>query len=198
MQNHNRWVSRFLEYKEALGIDLSDLGIGEVDSFLIQWLPTLSRRTRHGVIGVMRKFLGFLHHEDIIKTNLAAQVIGVRAYRDVFLPKGLSRCEVERVLTQVDREKQHGQRDYAVVILLAIYGLRASEVVALQEVRHAHPNDIIDPARTGTVRSIPCYHIGTQCTKWFTLRTTMSVSGIFGLIFRPVPASQKSRHLLDC
>lgn len=48
------------------------------------------------------------------------------------MPAVLSPTEVERVLSATDRSTTYGCRDYAVLLLLARLGLRASEVVSLE------------------------------------------------------------------
>jgi len=130
IRNHRCWVSRFVN-ECGEGAALDTLRIAEVDAFLARWLPSLSRKTRHLPVSALRKFLAFLHRRDIIEADLASQVIGVRAYRDESLPHGIDRCEIKRVLAQVDRSGPNGTRDYAILLLMAVYGLRASEVLGL-------------------------------------------------------------------
>ena len=47
------------------------------------------------------------------------------------IPRSISWAEVERVLAGVDRRTPCGKRDYAILLLLVIYGLRGREVAAL-------------------------------------------------------------------
>lgn len=68
----------------------------------------------------------------MVERDLSSLVISVRIYRNEFLPKGLKRSEIIRVLGQVDRRAEHGMRDYAIMILLATYGLRVSEILSLK------------------------------------------------------------------
>ena len=130
IRNQRRWVSRFMR-ECGKGEALDALRIADVDVFLARWLPSLSRRTRRAPISALRRFLTFLRQQDIIGTDLASQVISVRAYRDESLPHGIDRHEIKRVLAQVDRGGANGARDYAILLLMAVYGLRASEVLAL-------------------------------------------------------------------
>jgi site-specific recombinase XerD len=130
IRNHLCWVSRFVN-ECGNGETLRALRIADVDAFLARWLPSLSRRTRGAPVSVLRRFLAFLRRQDIIGTDLASQVIGVRAYRDESLPHGIERHEIKRVLAGIDRSGAHGVRDYAILLLMAVYGLRASEVLGL-------------------------------------------------------------------
>jgi integrase len=47
------------------------------------------------------------------------------------LPKSLTPDQVERLLASCDRSTPDGQRDYAMLLLLARLGLRAGEVGTL-------------------------------------------------------------------
>ncbi len=79
----------------------------------------------------LRSFLRFLRYEDLIATDLAATVPPVRTWRFSSLPQYLTPEQVEKVLAAVDRTTRLGRRDYAVLLLLARLGLRASEVATL-------------------------------------------------------------------
>jgi len=143
VRSHLRWVSRFLDFRHASGMDGNEIEMSEIDGFLGVWLPSLSRRSRSIPVAMMRRFLRFLYREGITDRNLADLVIGVRIYRNECLPKGLKRSEVIKVLNQVDRESEHGLRDYAIMILFATYGIRASEILCLKLADFDWENDAI-------------------------------------------------------
>jgi site-specific recombinase XerD len=52
-------------------------------------------------------------------------------YRLADIPRSISWDEVRRMLEAVDRRAPLGKRDYAILLLLVTYGLRAREVAAL-------------------------------------------------------------------
>jgi len=82
--------------------------------------------------GTLRLFLRYLHREGILSTDLSRAVPRRRAYRQSSLPRAITWSEVERVLAVPDRRAPIGKRDYAMLLLLATYGLRARDVAALQ------------------------------------------------------------------
>ena len=47
------------------------------------------------------------------------------------IPRSISWDDVRRVLEMIDRRTPIGRRDYAILLLLVTYGLRAREVAAL-------------------------------------------------------------------
>ncbi len=67
----------------------------------------------------------------MIGIDLASAVPSLRTWRFASLPRYLARGEVEKVLDTIDRSTTLGRRDYAVLLLLARLGLRASEVTTL-------------------------------------------------------------------
>ncbi len=82
--------------------------------------------------GALRVFLRYLHRERILTADLSRAVPRRRGHRQAALPRAITCDEVQRVLAVVDRRAPIGKRDYAILLLLATYGLRAREVAALQ------------------------------------------------------------------
>lgn len=81
--------------------------------------------------GVLRVFLRYLHREGVHPRDLSETVEWPQVYRLSGLPRSISWPEVEKVLGCVDRRTPCGKRDYAILLLLVTYGLRAREIVAL-------------------------------------------------------------------
>jgi integrase/recombinase XerD len=89
---------------------------------------------------VLRSFLRYLFREGILRRDLSPAVERRRSYRLAGLPRSISWPEVERVLGSIDRRTPAGKRDYAVLMLLVTYGLRAREVAALTLGRSRPPS----------------------------------------------------------
>lgn len=81
--------------------------------------------------GVVCAFLRFLHLKGFISVALADCVPSIRRWRLAGLPTFLPPEKVQQVLDACDRTTAMGHRDYAVLMLLAKLGLRASDVAAL-------------------------------------------------------------------
>ena len=81
--------------------------------------------------GTVRVFLRYLHREGLVRTDLSATIESPQAYRLADVPRSITWDEVRRVLDGVDRRSRQGKRDYAILVLLVTYGLRAREVSAL-------------------------------------------------------------------
>ncbi|EJC82666.1 site-specific recombinase XerD [Rhizobium leguminosarum bv. trifolii WSM2297] len=80
---------------------------------------------------VIRAFLRYLHLKGFISTALADCVPSIRRWRLAGLPTFLPPEKVQNVLDACDRTTAMGHRDYAVLMILAKLGLRASEVATL-------------------------------------------------------------------
>jgi site-specific recombinase XerD len=63
---------------------------------------------------------------------LASGIPAVACWRLSTVPKYLKPAEVEQLLNSCDQSTARGQRDYAILLLLARLGLRAGELVAMR------------------------------------------------------------------
>lgn len=100
--------------------------------FIIDQGARYSRQTLHAHCSMLRDFLSFLHQRRVLATALAAAVVSPRVYQHEQCPRFLTRAEVEAVLAAVNRDTPIGRRDYAMLLLLALYGLRGGEVLKLR------------------------------------------------------------------
>ncbi len=90
-----------------------------------------------GLCGETRIFLRYLHGEGILATDLSRTVPRVRRWRLSSVPKHLPWQEVRRLIDSVDVTHPDGMRDKAILLLLAVLGLRNIEV-RLLEFSHIH------------------------------------------------------------
>jgi integrase/recombinase XerD len=125
-------VRRFLT--ERFGnkaLHLEDLRPRDIHRFILRQVPRGSRNYAKLMVTALRSFLRFLFQRGAIKTDLLAGVPGVANWRLSHLPKSLPPDQVERLLQCCDRRTPSGQRDYAILLLLARLGLRGGEVLAM-------------------------------------------------------------------
>jgi site-specific recombinase XerD len=104
-----------------------------VDAYLEQCCRGLRRASIEDRTVCLRDFLRHLHRSGRTVIDLSDTVIGPRIYEHEDIPSALRAEEVQRVLdvTREDRSSV-GLRDYAILTLLATYGLRAGEIVRLR------------------------------------------------------------------
>lgn len=80
----------------------------------------------------LRVFLRYLHREGILAKDLSRAVPRGRVYQNAAVPRAIPWSDVERAVVSIDRRSALGKRDYAILLLLATYGLRANEVASLK------------------------------------------------------------------
>jgi len=131
--NNVGFINQFLSAKSRKGqLSLSQLRAPDVTSFVRHQAHKLSPGRAQLLVTALRSFLRYLLHQGKIKTDLAICVPTVARWSFSTLPKFLSACSIERVLSRSDRETAIGKRNYAILLLLARLGLRACEIVALK------------------------------------------------------------------
>ena len=133
----NKRTTHALRLLAALGPratleSLPQLGVRDIDAYLKQCCSGLRRATIEDRTVCLRDFLRYLYYSDRTAADLSATVIGPRIYDRENIPSALRAEEVRRVL-EVTRQDLSpiGLRDYAILTLLATYGLRAAEIVSL-------------------------------------------------------------------
>ena len=112
-------------------MNLSELTATDVTKFLQVRARQLSSGRAKLLVTALRSFLRYLRHQGEISVNLAECVPPVAAWSLSTVPKFLAAGAVQRILDQCARDTPDGKRNYAILLLLARLGLRASEVVAL-------------------------------------------------------------------
>jgi integrase/recombinase XerD len=110
---------------------LVDLSPGRLSDFMVTISKRVGPGSMVGCTGVLRTFLRFAEREGLVAGNLARSVDRPRIYRLARVPRSISWADVTCLLEKVDRTGAVGKRDYAILLLLVVYGLRAREVAAL-------------------------------------------------------------------
>ena len=130
--SHHRLASRcFLEDLGASGNSLESLQPCHIEAYITKAGQRLCRASLQHEIAAIRGLLRFLSTDGRVRTGLDRQIDTPRLYRLEQLPRSLPWDTVTALLKSIDTKSAMGLRDYAMFLLIATYGLRASEVVAL-------------------------------------------------------------------
>jgi integrase/recombinase XerD len=134
IHHYQIYLRQLAAYLERAGIgDLARLSPTVLSGFIAEYAPPrVSWSTVRDACGVLRVFLRYLNREGVIAKDLSSLVEFPQSYRHAGVPRSISWEQVERVLAGVDRRSASGKRDYAMLLLLATYGLRAAEVASLK------------------------------------------------------------------
>ena len=130
--SHHRVASRcFLEHMEARPVALAAVQPSDIEAYVTQAGQRMCRASLQHEIAVVRGLLRFLSTDGRVRTGLDRQIDTPRLYRLEQLPRALPWDTVTKLLKSIDTKSAMGLRDYAMFLLIATYGLRASEVVAI-------------------------------------------------------------------
>jgi integrase/recombinase XerD len=127
-------VEAFLGDLGVPGHSLAALTITQIDQALIARVSRLgyARRTVAGLAKALRSFFHFAHRRGWCKAGLAEAIKGPRLFAQESLPSGPSWPDVQRLLASTEGSRPVDVRDRAILMLLAVYGLRAGEVARLR------------------------------------------------------------------
>lgn len=130
-----REARRFLEWLSGRGgaVGLRSLSVRDVDLYMNMRTLGLRRISLARVAAWLRSLLRYLHRTGRILINLTPHVIGPMLYAYEDVPSTLDSSQIAAVLavTKNDRSPR-GLRDYAIIQLLATYGLRQGEICKLR------------------------------------------------------------------
>ena len=130
--NYRPFIQRFLSAQFGTNpIRFTALHAKDVIRFIRNHAPRMSPKRAGLMVTALRSFFRYLRHRGDITTDLAACVPPIANWHFSSLPKFLQPIQVQRILSQCDRQTAQGRRDYAILLLLTRLGLRACEVVAL-------------------------------------------------------------------
>ena len=129
--NYREAVMNFLASAWHPGISLSAISIKDIDGYLAhQGKHGWSRASLHTLASALRVF--FRYAEGQGWTNgVAAGIEAPRMFAQEGLPLGPTWEEVQKIIACFSDDSAANIRDRAIVLLLAIYGLRRGEVASL-------------------------------------------------------------------
>jgi integrase/recombinase XerD len=130
----NRTLHEFLALVEKARLRLKSLTVANVNDLLAKKIHEhgFARTTIHRWASVLRPFFGFAERRKWCRRGLAAGIRAPRLYKHEGLPVGPSWDDVKRLPAAAEGDRPTDIRDRAMLMLLAIYGLRAGEVVTLR------------------------------------------------------------------
>jgi site-specific recombinase XerD len=153
------WVKRFFERLRFKGGSLCAITPHRIDSVFQEMLEPggYSRVTIQGCATALRTFFRFAESRGWCRKGLAASIQHPRRFSQTSLPLGPSWDDVQRLLAMTNGDQPHNIRARPILMLLAIYGLRPSEVLRLrlEDFDWEHEVFHVVCSKTGRVRVYP-------------------------------------------
>jgi site-specific recombinase XerD len=129
---HLPFIRQFLrEVCPAGASDLGRIGQEDVTRYIERHARDWSAESGKSMCWALRSFLRYLHPQGLNPVALAGCVPSIRRWKFASLPTYLSATQVQAVLDGCNRATALGRRDYAILMMLARLGMRASEVATL-------------------------------------------------------------------
>lgn len=179
VSGHLGTVSRFLTGlgDDELAFRLSTLSPHDLEAFVRSAGQHYGRDTLSHVVANLRSFLRFLGVRGLAPSRLDSHVDSPRTYRRERLPRSLPWETVRALLQSIDQRGAKGVRDYAMLLLIATYGLRCCEIVGLtlNDIDWRQRRIRVPQRKTGSVVFLPLNdEVGTVLERY--LRQARSAS----------------------
>jgi integrase/recombinase XerD len=98
----------------------------------VESLRSKSVTTQYCMFGAIKSFLKYLHTVAPDTNDLSSIIPKVNYIRQAKLPSVYSKQEIQSLLAVIDRGNPKGKRDYAIMLIGARLGLRASDILGLK------------------------------------------------------------------
>lgn len=126
-------VATFLRWCASSGHDLATLRPEDIDAYFVTYgAQRWSRISAGHVATMLRVFLRQAATRGACSGTLCDSIRSPRHYALESLPYALSWDDVRRVLATASSDSERDVRDRAIMLLMAVYGLRRGEVAALR------------------------------------------------------------------
>lgn len=132
IRSYRHYLRQFSSYLQRIELDdITHLSPSVLSAFIAEYGQRVAWSGLRNACGTVRVLLRYLYRERVLARDLSSLVEHPQRFRLSGIPRSISWDDVRRVLEGVDRRTPTGRRDYAILLLLVTYGLRAREVAAL-------------------------------------------------------------------
>jgi integrase/recombinase XerD len=127
------YVAPFLTaLKITLPENIKTLSPSQIHDYVIKTAKSMKRASRKHLVSSLRSFLRFSHISGYLERNLVETIPIIATSKLAHIPRSISWDSVQKLLSAPDRKTEAGRRDYAILQLLATYGVRIGQVTTLR------------------------------------------------------------------
>lgn len=207
-ENENLSTSRLhalAVYLESFAIFLHDIGVKgfdvlhakHINRYLEEHVTQFTVSTALATVGCLRSFLAYIYKIGSTKADFSVFLPRPRHTLEETIPSAFSGDEVNRILGCVDRSNPKGKRDYAMLLLAARLGLRASDICGLEFASLKWEENRMEfvQQKTGKLTSLPLLNeVGDAIIDYLRVRPASDSQMVF-LRFDP-PHVRLQNHSL--
>lgn len=129
INNKKVFLKYFFSYCDQKKIkELSHLKQYNITEFLNNCTVKYSKAYFNKIAYFTREYLNYLFDSDIIKFNGYEVIPKLNACYSTPIPTTYTTDEIKILLDSIDRKTKIGKRDYLVILLLAMYGIRIGDI----------------------------------------------------------------------
>ena len=152
-------AKEFLDWLADSGKPLACVGIADIDDAIAakNARRSYSRVTMRIYAKNLRALFRFAEERRWCRPGLAAGIVPPRFYPDEHARSTLSRDDIRRLLATTDGDRPVHKRDWAILMLLIVYGLRAGEVrrLRLDDLDWDNETLLVRRLKTGRTNTYP-------------------------------------------
>jgi site-specific recombinase XerD len=137
---------------------LAQLSLVMIDRYLRQRTAGLQRATARGTCHSLRRLMRYLHGRGLMPRDLSSGILAPTRYRGEGIPSAIPPEQVDALLAATRRDRTRcGRRDFAILMLLATYGMRAAEIrlLRLEDIDWRGERLTIRHSKTGKTSCLP-------------------------------------------
>ncbi|MFW6271312.1 MAG: tyrosine-type recombinase/integrase [Bacillota bacterium] len=154
LESKKIYLLRLLDYLKANNIlSLNMLENQHILQF-INGLGIYSKSTIHNMFSTLKGFFKYLYQNGTISIDFSYVIPKSSYKKESKLPTTYTKDEVKKLLKSVDRANPKGKRDYAMILLAARLGLRASDICRLKFKNIKWEQNNITIKQTKTARTV--------------------------------------------
>jgi site-specific recombinase XerD len=132
LYSRNNRIKYFLLFLSETGaVDCHGIGKGSVSDYL-KANASLHAKSIQTIATSLRCFLRHIYLEGMTSKDMTVTVPSTKRYYAPSLPIAWKEEEIGRLLNGIDRGNPTGKRDYAILLMVARLGLRASDIKAIR------------------------------------------------------------------
>jgi site-specific recombinase XerD len=128
VQHYRLYIGEFLTWLDGYGKTLRNVTLDDVSCYFLTLSQRKLKRTSIAIhVAKLRNFFRYAESRRWCRSGLEA-LDAPRIYRLENLPRGPQWSDVQRLLASCAGERPTDIRDHAMLLLIAVYGLRSGEV----------------------------------------------------------------------
>ncbi len=134
VKKHCRYLTLFFKYLKLnhSQMKLNDLSHDIIETFYLDYCDSHGDASREQMRSILRVFLRFCFAENYIRGDLSIAVPTFRTYRLSKIPYDIAEKDIKKMMEKIDRKTSLGRRNYAIMQLLYVYGVRSKQIRKLR------------------------------------------------------------------